>query len=106
MAIMRCSKLQFLFVCEQKQLARVLPESSAVICAEFSGVSTNYTAIITKCFEKVFVQLFSKSWRGVERVAPHTALSFVSFSLGLFFQRKAAKPLVLLRFVRRFFLWH
>ena len=27
----------------------------------------------------------------MERVAPHTALSFVSFSLGLFFQRKAAK---------------
>ena len=33
MAIMRCSKLQFLFANEQKQLARVLPESSAVICA-------------------------------------------------------------------------
>ena len=33
-AIMQCSKLQFLFVCKQKQLARVLPESSAVICAE------------------------------------------------------------------------
>ena len=46
----------------------------------------------TKRNKKVFVQLFSKSWRGVERVAPHTALSFVSFSLGLFFQRKAAKP--------------
>ena len=44
MAIMRCSKLQFLFVCEQKQLARVLPESSAVICAKFGGVSANYTA--------------------------------------------------------------
>ena len=42
-------------------------------------------------YKKVFIQLFSKSWRGVERVAPHTALSFVSFSLGLFFQRKAAK---------------
>ena len=38
------SKAQFLFVCEQKQLARVLPESSAVICAKFDGVSTNYTA--------------------------------------------------------------
>ena len=48
------SKLQFLFVCEQKQLARVLPESSAVICAEFSGVSTSFTATITKCFKKVF----------------------------------------------------
>ena len=31
---MQCSKLQFLFANEQKQLARVLPESSAVICAE------------------------------------------------------------------------
>ena len=42
-------------------------------------------------YKKVFIQLFSKSWRGVGRVAPHTALSFVSFSLDLFFQRKAAK---------------
>ena len=41
--------------------------------------------------KKVFIQLFPKSWRGVERVAPHTALSFVSFSLCLFWQRKAAK---------------
>ena len=44
MAIMRCSKLQFLFANEQKQLARVLPESSAVICARFGGVSANSTA--------------------------------------------------------------
>ena len=35
----QCSKLQFLFVNEQKQLARVLPESSAVICARFGRVS-------------------------------------------------------------------
>ena len=35
MAMFGSSKLQFLFVCEQKQLARVLPESSAVICAKF-----------------------------------------------------------------------
>ena len=54
------SKLQFLFVCEQKQLARVLPESSAVICAKFSGISTNFTATITKCFKKVFCKLFFK----------------------------------------------
>ena len=39
MAIMQCSKLQFLFTSEQKQLARVLPESSAVICARFGRVS-------------------------------------------------------------------
>ena len=44
MAIMQCSKLQFLFENEQKQLARVLPESSAVICAKFGGVSANYMA--------------------------------------------------------------
>ena len=48
------SKLQFLFANEQKQLARVLPESSAVICARFSGISTNYTATITKCLKKFF----------------------------------------------------
>ena len=46
MAIMQCSKLQFLFTSEQKQLARVLPESSAVICAKFSRVSTNSTATL------------------------------------------------------------
>ena len=44
MAIMWCSKLQFLFANEQKQLARVLPESSAVICAEFGKVYTSSTA--------------------------------------------------------------
>ena len=44
MAIVRCSKLQFLFANEQKQLARVLPESSAVICAKFGGVFANFTA--------------------------------------------------------------
>ena len=54
MAMFGGSKLQFLFVCEQKQLARVLPESSAVICAEFTGVSTNYMATITKCLKKFF----------------------------------------------------
>ncbi len=43
--------------------------------------------------KKFLSNFFQKSWRGVERVAPHTALSFVSFSLGLFFQRKAAKRL-------------
>ena len=60
MAILGSSKLQFLFVCEQKQLARVLPESSAVICARFSGVSTNYMATITKCLKKFFASFFSK----------------------------------------------
>ena len=60
MAMFGSSKLQFLFVCEQKQLARVLPESSAVICAKFSGVSTSFTATITKCFNKVFCELFFK----------------------------------------------
>ena len=45
------SKLQFLFANEQKQLARVLPESSAVICAKFGGVSTNSTATLKKLFE-------------------------------------------------------
>ena len=44
MAIMQCSKLQFLFANEQKQLARVLPESSAVICAKFGRVRANSTA--------------------------------------------------------------
>ena len=61
MAMFSSSKLQFLFVCEQKQLARVLPESSAVICAEFSRVSTNYMATITKCLKKLFAPLFAKS---------------------------------------------
>ena len=60
MAMFGSSKLQFLFVYEQKQLARVLPESSAVICAKFSGVSTNSTATITKCFKKFFASFFSK----------------------------------------------
>ena len=44
MAVVQSSKLQFLFANEQKQLARVLPESSAVICAKFGGVSANFTA--------------------------------------------------------------
>ena len=61
MAMLGSSKLQFLFVCEQKQLARVLPESSAVICAKFSGISTSYTATITKCLKKLFAPLFAKS---------------------------------------------
>ena len=60
MAMFSGSKLQFLFVCEQKQLARVLPESSAVICAIFSGISTSFTATITKCFKKFFASFFSK----------------------------------------------
>ena len=60
MAMFSGSKLQFLFVCEQKQLARVLPESSAVICARFSRISTNFTATITKCLEKFFASFFSK----------------------------------------------
>ena len=51
MAIMQCSKLQFLFANEQKQLARVLPESSAVICARFGGVLVNYTATLKKAFK-------------------------------------------------------
>ena len=51
----------FVFICEHKTLARVLPESSAVICAELSGVSTSFTATITKCFEKLFAPLFAKS---------------------------------------------
>ena len=51
MAIMQCSKLQFLFANEQKQLARVLPESSAVICARFGRVSTNSTATLKKTFK-------------------------------------------------------
>ena len=51
MAIMQCSKLQFLFANEQKQLARVLPESSAVICAKFGRVSTNSTATLKKAFK-------------------------------------------------------
>ena len=50
----------FVFICEHNTLARVLPESSAVICAKFSGVSTNFTATITKCFKKVFCELFFK----------------------------------------------
>ena len=58
-AIMQCSKLQFLFANEQKQLARVLPESSAVICAKFGRVSTNSTATLKTAF---------KFFRGVGRL--------------------------------------
>ena len=63
MAIMQSSKLQFLFVCEQKQLARVLPESSAVICAKFGRVSANYTATQEKrlSFFGVWGGFFKKS---------------------------------------------
>ena len=63
MAIMQSSKLQFLFVCEQKQLARVLPESSAVICAKFGRVSVNYTATQQKrlSFFGVWGGFFKKS---------------------------------------------
>ena len=60
-AMFSSSKLQFLFVCEQKQLARVLPESSAVICAEFSRLSTSFVATITKYLKKLFAPLFAKS---------------------------------------------
>ena len=59
MSIMQCSKLQFLFANEQKQLARVLPESSAVICAKFGRVSANSTATLKKAF---------KFFRGVGRL--------------------------------------
>ena len=63
MAIMQCSKLQFLFTSEQKQLARVLPESSAVICAKFGRVSANYTATLKKLlsFFGVWGGFFKKS---------------------------------------------
>ena len=63
MAIMQCSKLQFLFTSEQKQLARVLPESSAVICAKFGRVSANYTATQEKrlSFFGVWGGFFKKS---------------------------------------------
>ena len=71
------SKLQFLFVYEQKQLARVLPESSAVICARFSGVSTSFTATITKCLKKVFCG----------RGSPKRAKSSFGGSRGLFFKK-------------------
>ena len=60
MAIMQCSKLQFLFANEQKQLARVLPESSAVICARFGKVLVNYMAICAKLHKKAFWFFFSK----------------------------------------------
>ena len=78
MAMFGISKLQFLFVCEQKQLARVLPESSAVICAELSGVSTSFTATITKYLKKLFAPLFAKS--GI--------IQFVTIKNNLKFQRK------------------
>ena len=63
MAIMQCSKLQFLFANEQKQQARVLPESSAVICAKFGRVSANYTATQEKrlSFFGVWGGFFKKS---------------------------------------------
>ena len=63
MAIMQSSKLQFLFANEQKQLARVLPESSAVICAEFGGVFANSTATQEKrlSFFGVWGGFFKKS---------------------------------------------
>ena len=51
----------FLFTCEQKTLARVLPKSSAVICARFSGISTSFTAIITKCLKSFLRAFFQKS---------------------------------------------
>ena len=56
---------------------------------------------LSKCDS--FAPLFQKR-TPARRQRKKTALSFVSFSLGLFIQRKAANPFVLSRFVRRFFL--
>ena len=64
MAIMQCSKLQFLFANEQKQLARVLPESSAVICAKFGGVFANSTATQEKRLS------FFGAWGGFFKKSP------------------------------------
>ena len=65
MAIIQCSKLQFLFTSEQKQLARVLPKSSAVICARFGRVSTNSTATQEKRLS------FFGVWGGFFQKKPH-----------------------------------
>ena len=46
-------------------------------------------SIVSSTFSKVVLHA---QWRGQGRVALGSALSFVSFSLGLFLQRKAAKP--------------
>ena len=46
-------------------------------------------SIVSSTFSKVALH---EQWRGQGRVALGSALSFVSFSLGLFLQRKAAKP--------------
>ena len=64
MAIMQCSKLQFLFTSEQKQLARVLPESSAVICARFGRVCANFTATQEKRLS------FFGAWGGFFKKSP------------------------------------
>ena len=52
--------------------------------------------------KKVFIQLFSKSWRGQGRVALVFSVSFDSFSLRLFRQRKAAKDFCYQRFFNAF----
>ena len=46
----------------------------------------------TKRNKKVFIQLFSKSWRGYGASSPVFSVSFVSFSLRFWCQRKATKP--------------
>ena len=72
MAIMQCSKLQFLFANEQKQLARVLPESSAVICAKFGGVSTNSTATQEKRLS------FFGAWGGFFKKSPTSYSNYLT----------------------------
>ena len=64
MATFGGSKLQFLFVCEQKHLARVLPESSAVICAKFGGIYANYMATQEKRLS------FFGAWGGFFKKSP------------------------------------
>ena len=72
MAIMQSSKLQFLFANEQKQLARVLPESSAVICAKFGGVFANSTATQEKRLS------FFGVWGGFFKKKPHILIQTIS----------------------------
>ena len=71
-AIMQCSKLQFLFANEQKQLARVLPESSAVICAKFGRVCANFTATQEKRLS------FFGVWGGFFKKSPHILLKLTN----------------------------
>ena len=59
MAMFGSSKLQFLFVCEQKQLARVLPESSAVICAELVDLAQALWLLLRSTL-KSFLRHFSQ----------------------------------------------